>query len=225
MQSWGTNGRFTTRPTEYFPTVSGVAGILLSALGVERRDSRAELLNVGKLELFVREDKRGKILKDYQTVNISTTDKNDTKQTYRYYLSDYIFTVGLVGDDELLEKYRDALSSPKEALFLGRKSFVPSVPVLHGIFEYESPERFLTDHPLQLENSRALHFSELMFSELKRSVVKTDPSGNHIVMDVPVDFSSDNRQYLGRVVSYGTVSVTNPFHRKTHDPMEMVNDQ
>jgi len=54
----------------------------------------------------------------------------DTVLSNRYYLADADFLVGLEGDDSrLLEELDAALAAPVWQLSLGRKSYVPGVPV------------------------------------------------------------------------------------------------
>ena len=48
------------------------------------------------------------------------------------YLADADFVVGFDGDRSLLERLNGALQSPKWPLCLGRKSFVPALPVWCG---------------------------------------------------------------------------------------------
>ena len=56
--------------------------------------------------------------------------RGDTVLSDRYYLADADFLVGLEsGDAALLRRLHDALQNPVWQLYLGRKAFVPSVPV------------------------------------------------------------------------------------------------
>ena len=146
MQSWGTQSRFTIRDTGYEPSKSGVIGLLCAALGKPRDESHPD--NQGKptlsaltaLRMGIRVDREGVLQKDYHTAGGSRHDdygvikasgaKGDTVVSHRYYLADADFLVGLEsGSEELLQQLETALANPHWQLFLGRKSFVPSLPV------------------------------------------------------------------------------------------------
>jgi CRISPR system Cascade subunit CasD len=146
MQSWGTQSRFTIRDTGYEPSKSGVIGLLCAALGKPRDESHPD--NQGKptlsalaaLRMGIRVDREGVLQKDYHTAGGSRHDdygvikasgaKGDTVVSHRYYLADAVFLVGLESASaELLQQLDIALANPHWQLFLGRKSFVPSLPV------------------------------------------------------------------------------------------------
>lgn len=132
MQSWGTTSRFDERDTQLEPSKSGVLGLLCAALG---RDRREPLDDLASLRMGVRVDREGVPMRDYQTatgvINAEGKVKLDrTVVSPRYYLSDAVFLVGLEGSDTaLLERIQTALHAPVWPLALGRKSFVPSMPV------------------------------------------------------------------------------------------------
>lgn len=132
MQSWGTTSRFDERDTQLEPSKSGVLGLICAALG---RDRSEPLDDLASLLMGVRVDREGVPMRDYQTATgvLIATGKPDLKRTVvspRYYLSDAVFLVGLEGDDTgLLERIQAALRAPVWPLALGRKSFVPSMPV------------------------------------------------------------------------------------------------
>lgn len=130
MQSWGTQSRFSVRDTGREPSKSGVIGLLCAALGRPRGASLGDLTN---LTMTVRVDREGRLARDYHTAqNVIRADGSscqDTVLSNRYYLADADFLVGLEGDRGLLEKIDAALRQPVWPLYLGRKSFVPGVPV------------------------------------------------------------------------------------------------
>lgn len=129
MQSWGTRSRFDYRDTWPYPTKSGVIGLLAAALG---RDREEDISDLAGLRMGVRVDKRGALKVDYQTAqNVLTADekhKDRMTQSWRYYLSDAAFLVGLEGERDLLQKLQEALANPRYFLYLGRKGYVPSPP-------------------------------------------------------------------------------------------------
>lgn len=132
LQSWGTTSRFDERDTQLEPSKSGVLGLVCAALG---RDRSEPLDDLTALRMGVRVDREGVPMRDYQTATgvMIATGKADLRRTVvspRYYLADAAFLVGLEGDDEkLLARIHAALSSPVWPLALGRKSFVPGMPV------------------------------------------------------------------------------------------------
>ncbi len=133
MQSWGTRSRFDERDTDLIPSKSGVIGLLCAAMGVDRKES-APVLELAELRMGVRVDQPGVLRYDYQTAqNVIAADQSKlhpTTVSRRYYLSDAVFLVGLEGQNRaLLEQAHRALKNPVWPLFLGRKSYVPSLGV------------------------------------------------------------------------------------------------
>ena len=100
LQSWGMDSKFETRKTNREPTKSGVVGLLAAALGI-RRDEPDRLAPLNRLRLGVRVDQEGSFLIDYQTVRKEGKTKSDSTSyiTWRHYLSDAIFLVGLESED------------------------------------------------------------------------------------------------------------------------------
>ena len=136
LQSWGMSSRFSIRDTAKEPSKSGVIGLLCAALGISRDDANTNnpIFNaLTKLKFGVRVNREGVMQKDYHTAqNIAKADggTKDTELSTRWYLADADFLVGLESDDlPFLESLQNAVKNPKWQLFLGRKSFVPSVPV------------------------------------------------------------------------------------------------
>jgi CRISPR system Cascade subunit CasD len=137
MQSWGTQSRFTDRDTGREPSKSGVVGLLCAALG---RDRAEPLDDLASLRFGVRVDREGVFQTDYHTalkVAIAgNPSKTRTVVSHRHYLADASFLAGFEGSDEqlgLLERLDLALANPVWLLYLGRKSFVPSLPVRLGL--------------------------------------------------------------------------------------------
>jgi CRISPR system Cascade subunit CasD len=131
MQSWGTTSRFDERDTQLEPSKSGVLGLVCAALG---RDRSEPVDDLAALRMGVRVDREGVPMRDYQTATgvMAATGKVDLTRTVvspRFYLSDAVFLIGLEGDRELLCKIAAAVRSPVWPLALGRKGFVPSMPV------------------------------------------------------------------------------------------------
>jgi len=155
MQSWGTTSRFDQRDTGKEPSKSGVMGLLAAAMGIER-ENWTDLEPLTHLSIGVRHDRPGVPKYDYQTVGQGTEEvvNSDGKvqirsrmilangkypsgehlgegvQSYRHYLADAAFLVGLGSEDRsLLKRVHTALRDPVWPLALGRKSYVPSEPI------------------------------------------------------------------------------------------------
>jgi len=137
MQSWGTRSRFSERDTELEPSKSGAIGLVCAALGWPRDRDVSPL---AALRFGVRVDSEGTLERDYHTAGgggggiarASGGVSHNAVLSNRYYLSGADFLCGLEGgpaETALLEEIGHALESPHWQLALGRKSFVPSVPV------------------------------------------------------------------------------------------------
>jgi CRISPR system Cascade subunit CasD len=102
-------------------------------MGIDR-DNWDDLKPFANMRFGVRIDQPGIIKRDYHTaldvIRASGTGKEKTAVTNRYYLSDASFLAGLESkQNSFLLKAYNALKNPVWPLYLGRKSFVPSVPV------------------------------------------------------------------------------------------------
>lgn len=130
MQAWGSESKFDIRRTYTEPTKSGVIGLLMAALGCPKEDDETlHLLN--KLHMGIRVDRAGEIMRDFHTAH---PDKGTGYVTYRYYLNDAVFVVGLESDDDaLLRRLDNALKTPVFPLFLGRRSCPPTLPLALGV--------------------------------------------------------------------------------------------
>ena len=130
MQSWGYRSRFDYRDTALEPTRSGVIGLICAAMGIARGEpiSRFDVIRMG-----VRVDEQGRPERDYHTaldVIKAGGSGSDTVVSYRDYLADASFTVGLQSEKDLLEEIATCLRDPAWFLFLGRKAFPLAVPPL-----------------------------------------------------------------------------------------------
>lgn len=202
MQSWGTQSRYTIRETNLEPSKSGVIGLIYSALGKKREEEELDekdkpsLAKLAKLRVGVRIDSAGTMLSDYQTIG-GTPPHKEEKRIYlatgdlsknavishRYYLADAKFLIGLESDnEELINLLYKSLSKPKQQIFFGRKSFVPSEPV------------WLRDGLLDLSlESSFSSFPLLTKNEDSKSIVgilETSSSDPEAVVrrDVPISF-------------------------------------
>ncbi|MFN0095621.1 MAG: type I-E CRISPR-associated protein Cas5/CasD [Dehalococcoidia bacterium] len=144
MQSWGTRSRWSERDTELEPTLSGVTGLICAAMGHQRDlDLPPALLDSG-YDLGVRVLREGTPANDYHTAGggypkgqgVARADGgrlDNAVLSNRQYLADADFLCGLVHPDGgFLGEVEAALKAPVWQLYLGRKAFVPSVPIWLG---------------------------------------------------------------------------------------------
>ncbi|MDR4471084.1 MAG: type I-E CRISPR-associated protein Cas5/CasD [Nitrospira sp.] len=141
MQAWGLQSRFSIRDTAREPTKSGVIGLVACALG---RPRDAEINDLARLSMGVRVLREGQPRYDFHAAKdvvkasakirpgkpVPPSELKDTEPSYRHYLADAWFIVGLEGEDDVLLRAIDAaLCAPHWPLFFGRKAFVPGLPV------------------------------------------------------------------------------------------------
>ncbi|MGO9118467.1 MAG: type I-E CRISPR-associated protein Cas5/CasD [Desulfomonilaceae bacterium] len=181
MQSWGYRSRFDYRDTALEPTRSGVIGLICAAMGIARGEPISQF---DTIRMGVRVDKDGRPERDYHTaLDVLKADgtKGGTVVSYRDYLSDASFTVGLQSEDKgLLDKISDKLRNPTWTLFLGRKAFPLAVPPLGPA---DRPE------PGTLEDY-------LFSGSSKRRIVLETPDGERTQYDSPICFR--RRQFKPR---------------------------
>ena len=144
LQSWGDTAHWSVRDTRLEPTKSGVVGLLSACLGWGPGDRQiAELASA--IRMGVRVDRAGRVLRDYHTVVggvmsakgkvkiTQTTKKPETVVSWRDYIADGCFLVGLETTSVVADHLIGALASPKWSPYLGRKSCVLSVPIFPSL--------------------------------------------------------------------------------------------
>jgi len=160
LQAWGHQSRLRVRETAAEPTLSGVIGIIACCMGLERSEPLGELANP-EVQMGVRVDRPGALLRDYHTVGAkygimaasgsikftASIREPEALTTDRFYLSDASFLVGLTGPEALLDDMERALRNPKWPPFLGRKCCPPSAPLLAGRREAASLTEALAAEP------------------------------------------------------------------------------
>ncbi|NOX55009.1 MAG: type I-E CRISPR-associated protein Cas5/CasD [Planctomycetes bacterium] len=205
MQSWGTQSRFSVRDTGLEPSKSGVIGLLCAALGRRRHEPVDDL---AALRMGVRVDREGRLSRDYQTVggehrpgSVRGFDAKGRPLHYgvlkadgsgvtpvtssRYYLADAEFLVGLEGDRPLLETLDRALIMPRWPLYLGRKAFVPSLPVRVAPPVDGSLRQVLEEYPW-----RKRRRGDQPQEKRLRLVLEVSPGeSNDVRYDVPLNFA------------------------------------
>lgn len=195
MQSWGTRSRFIYRDTETEPSKSGVLGLVAAAMG---RPRGADLSDLAALSMGVRIDRPGHLEVDYQTaLHVIRADgsKNDMAvQSWRHYLADASFLVGLMGPAGLCEDIRAALRAPRWPLFLGRKGFVPGAVVCPRPVQLGELLEVLSrvDWPMGEDGTPVAGLDAVVDCG-------PDESGD-LRQDVPVSFAIEARRYRTRLV-------------------------
>ena len=186
LQAWGADSKFETRRTNREPTKSAVIGMLAAAVGL-RRNQTEELERLNNLRFGIRVDKEGELLVDYHTAK-NPEKKKATYVTYRYYLQDAIFLVGLeCGDAKILDELKHALGRPAFPLYLGRRSCPPVLPLLLGVRQGSLME-VLQKEPALCERGE---------TESLRIMIDAEPGeyGSAVLKDVPISFDPQHRQY------------------------------
>jgi CRISPR system Cascade subunit CasD len=212
MQSWGVSSRFSRRDTGKEPSKSGVIGLLCAALGISREDADVEknktFRKLTKLRMGVRVLHEGVLQSDYHTAQkVAKADgkEKDTELSTRFYMADADFVVSLESDDsEILETVQQALKKPKWHLFLGRKAFVPDLPVYfpdENVIEVsESLEDFLKSEKLTriIEKYNERFGKKRPDTSARNRLVIESEEGSERRCDVPLSFSE--RRFINRRV-------------------------
>ena len=197
LQAWGVDSKFETRRTGREPSKSGIVGFLAAAMGY-RRDEDDKIAELSRLNIGVRVDKEGTLLRDYHTVH----GAKSAYVTNRYYLSDAIFLVGVESDDEeLIEKLANALEHPVFPLFLGRRSCPPTLPVFLGTRQAELKDA-LESEPWLLPEWRRNREGSASYRFVMDA---SEPTGKTaVVQDLPLSFNPEHRKFGFRMVEeYG----------------------
>ena len=133
LQAWGGPAIGDDRPTLSFPTKSGVLGLVAACMGIRRGETDRLLALAKGTCVHVRVDAPGTPLVDDQTIQ-GVPEASPTRQTIqskRTYLCDASFVAVVVpGAGGNADEIGRALSRPVFTPFLGRRSCVPSSPLL-----------------------------------------------------------------------------------------------
>ncbi|MHB0977782.1 MAG: type I-E CRISPR-associated protein Cas5/CasD [Candidatus Aquicultorales bacterium] len=202
LQSWGFDSQYNRRNTGLMPTKSAIAGMCCAALGLLRGSDkeRAFLSSFNTLRMTAiaiprggdKEELNVRRLQDYHTVQntrrASGEINKDCVLTHRQYLTDASFGVLLEGDSVLLEEITNALADPKWGLWLGRKTCVPSAPILAGL---------MSDRDGAL---RLLIGERSLESFSRQEEVEEFADGSDSLPDAPVSFANEQRLFSPRRV-------------------------
>lgn len=201
LQSWDATSKWDDRGTEDFPTKSGIVGLLGCALGFERGDRELAELN-NATTMAVRADRPGYKCVDFQTVtgfplrNAEGKPKKtgNTLLSKRSYLQDACFTVFLETNDLWHSRLIAALRNPKWCVYLGRKTCVPSRPIL----ECEDPD-------FSSLNEALIHYpsaERAVFPMSFETEVRDDSLSS---LTRPDALFSENRVFVRRRIWRGTI--------------------
>ncbi|MEV6982382.1 type I-E CRISPR-associated protein Cas5/CasD [Sphaerisporangium sp. NPDC051017] len=244
LQSWGDRSVFNRRDTRPEPTKSGVLGLLAAAAGRPREQPPGELLD---LRMGVRVDQPGTLLRDYHTVSdyrgrplpqagVSakgvqklTSPAKYTHITQRFYLQDAVFLAVLEGPAPLVRTLADAIKRPAFPLALGRRSCVPTQPLLIAV--RDAPlEEVLHAEPWQAtEQAKALYSrrGRARPATVDLSATVDDPEGQDSLNDVPQSFAPRDRRFSSRRIRHTWVTLPTGFPQPDtaangHDPFALL---
>jgi CRISPR system Cascade subunit CasD len=183
LQSWGTQSRFLVRDTGLEPSKSGVIGLVCAAMGKPREERTGDGFHTA-----------GGTRHGDQEYGVMRADASGLGPVVsrRYYIADAEFLVGLEGSEELLRRLSQALEAPRWQIFLGRKSHVPSAPILLpgeapwlGGWRDEGLSEAIARFPWLGDLDRARRHQR----PEKLRIVIDDPAGSEARRDVPLDFA------------------------------------
>ena len=242
LQSWGSSSQFNVRDTDDRPTKSGVIGLLAAAQGRRRGDEIADLL---ELSFAVRVDQPGSRLRDYHTVRtldggLLPSAKVNAKGvqvaasgkpshvTQRFYLQDAVFVAFVEGPAELMSTLAWAVTHPVFPLALGRRSCVPSRPLL-----VSDGDSALWSLPLDEAVRTVPWQAGIMVREhpdvgdtVSLAMTIDDPAGLTSVADVPTTFDHRKRNFENRQVCHGWVRIDTGLpandRARQHDPFALL---
>ena len=189
IQSWGSSSLFDERGTDYYPTKSGVIGLVASALGRRRDESLDDLNN---LQFGIRIDQQGELLTDYHITNMGP--KLNANISKRKYLCDSIFLVGLSSENkDFLTQIANAILCPKYPLYLGRRSCPVTLPVYLSIKEKDLYTALYEEEWLVSDwrKERVLKNNKLQYLR----IIIEDPDSTILKRDEPRSFSPFKREY------------------------------
>lgn len=213
LQSWGFDSQYNRRNTGLMPTKSGIAGMCCAAFGYQRGSDKEQafLASFGSVRMTAiaisrilsKKELPVRRLQDFHTVQNTRRAKGsinkDCVLTYRQYLMDATFGILLEGGAVLLGEIATALADPKWGIWLGRKSCIPSAPVLAGL--KENWDNLL--HLVKESRDDALHLLiEDKGLELftRQEELDSFADGRDTLPDEPVSFASDRRLFSPRRV-------------------------
>ncbi len=197
MQSWGGQNLAdynaeSPRYSESSPTKSAIFGMLRSALGVERGTDDTYILE--NLEIINRIDCSGVLVRDYTIAQRSHHGffAGTTKEIPRYHLQDAIFITLIRHPDSVIqEQIKKALRSPVWAPFLGRRAYVPNLPIFLGEFDFNDPKTELNTLPVFWKPNEPKTKNVQIIS----NQIGTENMNSFEYYDSPLDWDMKKRSY------------------------------
>lgn len=182
LQSWGEYAKWDARKSASFPTKSGIVGLIACAMGLPRNSEQIVRL-CEEISIAIRADRPGISLLDYHSVEghpLKTAEgkKRSTGNiviTQREYLQDASFLVVVETSEEWYTKIIYAFQHPKWCIYLGRKSCVPTRPILEAMeTEYKDMLDALTRHPAAMRAQYPLRYEWEQEQECKNYHTRPD---------------------------------------------------
>ncbi|GAA2702606.1 type I-E CRISPR-associated protein Cas5/CasD [Streptomyces anthocyanicus] len=220
LQSWGGPSRYNQRETRPQPTKSGVLGLLAAAEGRNREASLTDLVG---LQLGVRVDQPGTLLRDYHTYSdyrgvpllsakanakgqqTRTTPAKHTGVTRRFHLQDAVFVAALRGPKALVQSLEEAVRNPVFPLCLGRRSCPPTGPVSLGLRTDSPLKEALEDVPWQAGSHRR---RQARGATVSLEATIEDPAGDQMTVDVPDTYDlRTGTRFVRRAVRHFWVTI------------------
>ncbi len=138
-------------PTQRWPAVSMLTGLVANALGYNRTQASELARLQNRLVWAARIDRPGTLLRDYQTAQLDKRDRgwttfgapekrggdeasfNSPSIRHREFWADASIAMAVrlnrAEESPTIEQVAEALQFPARPLFLGRKNCIPSVPI------------------------------------------------------------------------------------------------
>jgi len=225
LQSWGSSSRFARRHTEGQPTKSGILGLIAAAQGRRRSDPIEDLLG---LELAVRTEQQGVLLRDFHTAHHQITGSS-MPLTERFYWADAVFTAYVGGPRPVVEGLSAALQDPAFPLYFGRRSCVPEGRIVLGVEDTPVADAVAMTPwvPGFAGRRRARKQATVRLAVQADAAVYPEELVSRELSDVPLSWDPENRRYRNRVVintfvevATGNMGVAEA--SGTHDPMAVL---
>lgn len=212
------------------PTKSGILGLLAAAQGRRRTDEIEDLLS---LELAVRTEQRGVLLRDFHTAH-HRVKGTPMPLTDRFYWSDAVFTAHVGGPRPLLDGLEEALRDPAYPLYLGRRSCVPEGRLTLGVSDVSVAESvrscmwqpgLLSQRDAKRQKQESVRLSVQADSSVYANTDAVEGvAASRELNDVPLSFNPERRMYRTRLVVETWVTVPTGVEAiastgAPHDPM------
>lgn len=185
MQSWGGHTYEDYRPSEGFPTRSGVVGLLGACLGIDREEKQRLLELAASITMAVRADELSvgiSRMTDFHTIqDARKVDGKANKNpviSRREYLCDASFTIALqvkTDGEFTTDDISEAVQMPAYTLFLGRRS----CPVSRPLYEDRVKATTFTQALTRIPPGRGIIYSDVDEVSDGQIELRDVPLGRH----------------------------------------------